>query len=90
MDVLIMNNEIQTLESSDPELEMLLRKAANINAKYRKGERETRIIIGNSQLWYPVNRKNQEQEIILDKVDRNDICPCNSGKKYKKCCMDKN
>ena len=24
-----------------------------------------------------------------DKVGRNDPCPCGSGKKYKKCCMDK-
>jgi len=23
------------------------------------------------------------------KVNRNDPCPCGSGKKYKKCCMDK-
>jgi preprotein translocase subunit SecA len=25
-----------------------------------------------------------------DKVGRNDLCPCGSGKKYKHCCMDKN
>ena len=25
----------------------------------------------------------------LDKVGRNDPCPCGSGKKYKKCCMAK-
>jgi len=23
------------------------------------------------------------------KIGRNDPCPCNSGKKYKKCCMGK-
>jgi preprotein translocase subunit SecA len=23
-----------------------------------------------------------------EKVQRNDLCPCGSGKKYKKCCMD--
>jgi uncharacterized protein YecA (UPF0149 family) len=22
----------------------------------------------------------------LDKIGRNDLCPCGSGKKYKKCC----
>jgi len=22
-----------------------------------------------------------------EKVNRNDLCPCGSGKKYKKCCM---
>jgi len=29
------------------------------------------------------------QPIIVDKIGRNDPCPCGSGKKYKKCCMDK-
>lgn len=24
------------------------------------------------------------------KIGRNDPCPCGSGKKYKKCCLDKN
>ncbi len=23
------------------------------------------------------------------KIGRNQLCPCNSGKKYKKCCLDK-
>ena len=23
----------------------------------------------------------------MAKIGRNDLCPCNSGKKYKKCCM---
>jgi len=23
-------------------------------------------------------------------IGRNDLCPCGSGKKYKKCCLDKN
>jgi uncharacterized protein YecA (UPF0149 family) len=26
---------------------------------------------------------------ILPKVGRNDLCPCGSGKKFKKCCSDK-
>jgi preprotein translocase subunit SecA len=24
--------------------------------------------------------------VVVDKVGRNDLCPCGSGKKYKKCC----
>ncbi len=32
----------------------------------------------------------QEKNIInYDKVGRNDPCPCGSGKKYKKCCLEK-
>jgi hypothetical protein len=26
---------------------------------------------------------------VLPKIGRNDLCPCGSGKKYKKCCLDK-
>lgn len=29
------------------------------------------------------------QPLISEKIGRNDPCPCGSGKKYKKCCMDK-
>lgn len=25
----------------------------------------------------------------MDKVSRNDLCPCGSGKKFKKCCITK-
>jgi len=25
----------------------------------------------------------------LDKIGRNDACPCGSGKKYKNCCLSK-
>lgn len=33
--------------------------------------------------------KKQEPIIKGDKIGRNDICPCGSGKKYKKCCINK-
>ncbi len=26
------------------------------------------------------------KEVSMDKINRNDPCPCGSGKKYKKCC----
>lgn len=29
-----------------------------------------------------------DEPILSDKVGRNDPCPCGSGKKYKKCCLD--
>jgi len=29
------------------------------------------------------------KEITVEKIGRNDICPCGSGKKYKKCCLEK-
>lgn len=30
--------------------------------------------------------KNNTQRILVEKIGRNDPCPCGSGKKYKKCC----
>jgi preprotein translocase subunit SecA len=38
-----------------------------------------------------VNKKHNDAEDIkpLDKLGRNDPCPCGSGKKYKKCCGGK-
>lgn len=32
---------------------------------------------------------NMRGEITMNKIRRNDPCPCGSGKKYKKCCIDK-
>ena len=32
---------------------------------------------------------NKEQVINAITDDNNDPCPCGSGKKYKKCCMNK-
>lgn len=33
---------------------------------------------------------NKEHTAVSDKIGRNSICVCGSGKKYKKCCMNKN
>ena len=31
-----------------------------------------------------------ESDLKLSKIGRNELCPCGSGKKYKKCCIDSN
>ncbi|MFT4415031.1 SEC-C metal-binding domain-containing protein [Fredinandcohnia humi] len=47
--------------------------------------------------WFVLNQKNRPHGIqkrdlkedfpkVVTKVGRNDLCPCQSGKKYKKCC----
>lgn len=33
-----------------------------------------------------INAQNLKNSRLLDKVGRNDSCPCGSGRKYKKCC----
>ncbi len=37
-------------------------------------------------LWYYLDGKTSSD---TKKVGRNEVCPCGSGKKYKKCCRDK-
>lgn len=38
----------------------------------------------------PFIHKDGEQSVVKEqKVGRNDPCPCGSGKKYKKCCLEK-
>ena len=38
--------------------------------------------------WYYVDGKKPAiQEPTTAKIGRNDSCPCGSGKKYKKCCL---
>jgi len=32
--------------------------------------------------------KPQQARRMLPKIGRNELCPCGSGKKYKKCCME--
>lgn len=33
------------------------------------------------------NHHHVQQPHRVTKIGRNDICPCGSGKKYKKCCL---
>ena len=45
---------------------------------------------GDAHLQYPDNRHVSEiGNPLFKRVGRNDPCPCGSGKKYKKCCLDK-
>jgi peptide deformylase len=50
----------------------------------------------SGQIWqHEINHLNGVPEIIVDinynlahsKIGRNDLCPCDSGKKYKQCCL---
>ena len=47
-------------------------------SNYRKGE----------EILDMVNRKDESYKAD-PKIGRNDPCPCGSGKKYKKCCLNK-
>jgi PBP1b-binding outer membrane lipoprotein LpoB len=34
--------------------------------------------------------QNKDKHVMTKKIGRNEPCPCGSGKKYKKCCLDLN
>ena len=36
-----------------------------------------------------MHRKATQKELLAIKIGRNEKCPCSSGKKYKKCCLNK-
>lgn len=40
-------------------------------------------------MFMDVNKYNGEAKYQMKKIGRNDPCPCGSGKKYKKCCLNK-
>ena len=46
-------------------------------------------VLYNSKAFSKVLNKEEEKENKFANVGRNDLCPCGSGKKYKKCCMVK-
>ena len=41
--------------------------------------------------WVPMEAKPTAQQLSRKppRVGRNDMCPCGSGKKFKKCCLNK-
>ena len=41
-------------------------------------------------MYSEMNEEEKQEDVTTQKVGRNDLCPCGSGKKYKKCCMPKN
>src|SRR5271157_863953 len=58
--------------------EVIVHKAAGLVAAYRYFREHRRAHIGTT--FTPEPRRN------APKVGRNDLCPCGSGKKYKRCC----
>ena len=55
-------------------------KLANSNGKQQRQQRNLQFQAGPAQAEAP------QAGPCGAKVGRNDLCPCGSGKKYKKCC----
>ncbi len=43
-------------------------------------------VIGIRDYWLPLRKEASTYRRESSKIGRNDLCPCGSGKKYKKCC----
>jgi uncharacterized protein YecA (UPF0149 family) len=70
-------DDVIPLEESDPELAKLLQEVIELNSKYPKDKMP--ILIDDDKVYL-------KNGIVSNKIDRNNPCPCGSGKKYKKCC----
>lgn len=49
-----------------------------------KDDEELKELFGQ---YYEIMRNGMVASACLSSVGRNDLCPCESGKKYKKCCL---
>lgn len=48
--------------------------------------KEIEPIIKNTRIWFLNGYRLDELAVRTEKIGRNSLCPCGSGKKYKKCC----
>lgn len=60
--------------------------ARELEARREKELRQMQMLSGKSAESESANSTKQTVKREVDKVGRNDDCPCGSGKKYKKCC----
>lgn len=68
-------NKLKPIEEVDPEFAELIKENFKRN--------NPKVIINGSRV-FKVFRDHVSEVVI----ERNEICPCGSGKKYKKCCME--
>lgn len=54
----------------------------------KKG-RESELVAQMDQRLGELNRKHGEVLVRRKKIGRNEPCPCNSGRKFKRCCITK-
>jgi len=65
----------------------LLQKKPDLKETIRKRRRELRTI--GREISRMGSKEEAQEPLSRPRVGRNDPCPCGSGKKYKKCCLDK-
>ncbi|MEG2814562.1 MAG: SEC-C metal-binding domain-containing protein, partial [Oscillospiraceae bacterium] len=56
------------------------------NITIEQQPKERKQIVDVDKLSSPSDKKDNSPTVKEHTVGRNDLCPCGSGKKYKKCC----
>ena len=58
-----------------------------VSNAFKQEEERMKIVVQQAQTVTSENKGNAEpqQAVFGEKVGRNDLCPCGSGKKWKKC-----
>lgn len=79
--------DIASQEMTDLQIEQL-QTLAEARAESETTSQETLAnVLGSNDI--PTFRFRKPRPVVKDyNVHRNDPCPCGSGKKYKKCCLD--
>jgi hypothetical protein len=49
---------------------------------------QPRPFVATNEIPSPVHNPAQSPRTVPPKIGRNELCPCGSGKKYKRCCLD--
>lgn len=74
-----LNPVLELLQGGDPDV---IAQKAGINKKQLLRMRDDLIAQAES-------KRAELTDVPLEKIGRNELCPCGSGKKYKHCCLEK-
>jgi hypothetical protein len=83
-------DEIQAIEAPEKKLTQIynkFQKKAGVKKTLKARQKEMKIV-GKEIAKLSIKNKSQNLKSV-SKVGRNDPCPCGSGRKYKKCCLNK-
>jgi uncharacterized protein len=84
-----LRNRIATTEDGEPGLNYLCTGYKQFFSYIDKYMKELIPLLKRRTAPSLIRKKMKTLHDVIWDVDRNDYCPCGSGKKYKKCCMER-
>jgi len=73
--------KLEILHADEKEVEFRAYYQNNEDKRYHVHHEISTFIFENDKVYY------HSGKLLEDKIARNEPCPCDSGKKYKKCCL---